>query len=930
MSARRWSSLKPLPTAFVGRAETRRALASAMDRARLVTMLGPPGTGKTRLAKEYALSTLGSPWEPLGSSAFEGGVFFCDLSDAAAPDDVLFRLAQTLGVDLGSAPRAALSRLVGALEASAPALVILDNFEQLVRSSSDLVGALVAANDRTRWLVTSRERLSIAAEALFDLGPLALPKDGGRDGEAIELFIERARAASRDFDPRGDELADVASLVSRLDGLPLAIELAAARTRVLSPREIIERLRDRFALLTRDTSTLGRGSATLWETIDASWALLSADEQRALGLLSVFRGGFDVPAAEHVIGAGGRREPPRRSTGRGAPKPAATPPATLDVLQSLRDKSLLVIEEGGPGARRFALLASIREFASERVDPAERVAGERRHADHYIALGESLPAGKRLALEHENVLVVHRRFLGSPHADDRPDYPLRAALIVCEGASAFPYALCLGLLDDAIHALDARRPSLGDANDPELASRLAKALEARGNLRRFVGRTDESVDDFERMRALADRTGERSLVAAALAGLGNAATVRARWPSARALFEQSLAIHAAEKDRRAEGRTLAMLAATRFNEDAPDAARPLLARALELVRESRDRPYEGICTTSLGIVTLALGALAEARTHLVDALRIHREGYARHWEGVTLAYLAMVDHEAGRPAEAHDGYARAIDLLHEIDVRRAEGLTRFARASLLVAEDRVADARAELHRALDLCRAMAPDHEGLVQGALGGVAAIEGDLGASVDLFACAHIALRPFARSSFAAAVDVYAGLLDLARARAAPDGKRAPFEASARARLAASADPAARSFEIRLARRQLERALAGFTARPEAPRRALTIGPQGLWFKPPRAKASVHLHRRRALQRIVDELARHRSQAPGEALNIAHLVAAGWPGERVLAEAGRERVYTAIATLRRLGLKGLLLQQDDGYLFDASIDLVRSASNT
>ncbi|MFO0618797.1 MAG: tetratricopeptide repeat protein [Polyangiaceae bacterium] len=538
MAARRWSTLKPSPTVFVGRSDALRALAGAVQRARLVTVLGPPGTGKTRLAKEFALSTLGAPWSPLGAASFEGGVFFCDLSDATAADDVLFRLAHTLGVDLGSAPNAALARLGAALEGSAPALVILDNFEQLVRSSAEVVGALVAANDRTSWLVTSRERLALPAEALFDLGPLGLPKEGRRDGEAIELFLERARAASRDFDPQGDELGDVASLVARLDGLPLAIELAAARTRVLRPREIIERLGDRFAILTRDTATLGRGSATLWETIDASWALLSPEEQRALGLLSVFRGGFDVRAAEHVIGA--PPAPRRGSSGRAS---------TLDLLQSLRDKSLLLVPdtEGGPPhpTRRFSLLASIREFAWERVDPAERAAGELRHADHYVSIGESLGAGAALALEHENLMAVHRRFSSGANADARPDYPLRAALIVCQGASAFPYAFCLGLLDDALAAIDARHPTSAPL-EGDLASRVVSALEVRGNLRRFVGRIDESVEDFERMRAIADRVGARTAVAAALSGLGNAATVGARWSEARALFEQALAIHGVE------------------------------------------------------------------------------------------------------------------------------------------------------------------------------------------------------------------------------------------------------------------------------------------------------------------------------------------------------------------------------------------------
>src|SRR5262249_40846536 len=180
------------------------------------------------------------------------------------------------------------------------------------------------------------------------------PSEGSNEGEAIELFIERARSVSAAFDPGPGELADIVALVTLLDGLPLAIELAAARMRVLRPREIIERLSSRFTLLTRDSRTLGRGSATLWETIDASWTLLRAAEQRALGLLSVFRGGFDVRAAERVVDN------------------APDGPPTLDVLQSLRDKSLILADEGDVSARRFTLLASIRDFASERISPDER------------------------------------------------------------------------------------------------------------------------------------------------------------------------------------------------------------------------------------------------------------------------------------------------------------------------------------------------------------------------------------------------------------------------------------------------------------------------------------------------------------------------------------------------------------------------------
>jgi hypothetical protein len=168
---------------------------------------------------------------------------------------------------------------------------------------------------------------------------------------------------------------------------------------------------------------------------------------------------------------------------------------------------------------------------------------------------------------------------------------------------------------------------------------------------------------------------------------------------------------------------------------------------------------------------------------------------------------------------------------------------------------------------------------------------------------------------------------LRDVAAARAGAEAKRALREKPARDRLDLAATLAPRSFEVRVARALLERALDS-DARG-ASHKALVVGPDGVWFRAPKAKSSVRLHRRPALKRIVHELAQKRARSPGEALRITELVAAGWPGERVLAEAGTDRVYAAVATLRKLGLKGILLQQDDGYLFDPSIDLVRSPAN-
>jgi tetratricopeptide (TPR) repeat protein len=349
---------------------------------------------------------------------------------------------------------------------------------------------------------------------------------------------------------------------------------------------------------------------------------------------------------------------------------------------------------------------------------------------------------------------------------------------------------------------------------------------------------------------------------------------------------------------------------------------------VELQREVSDRAFEGISVTSLGIVALALGSSAQARAYLTDGLRIHREVGARHWEGVTLSSLAELEHEAGRFDEAQALHDKSLTLLREIDVRRAEGLARAALARSLLQEGRLDEAKDHYRAALDVCRRMSPDHEGLLLGCLAAIAALEGDTVTASDLFDCAEKALAPHDRPAFSAALEVRRGHLDLALASSGAPEARAELEAAARARLERAVSSAPPSSEVRFAARLLERTLAARVEGADA-ENALLIGPQGVWFRPPHAKASVRLHRRRSLQRLVHELAEHRLRAPGEAVAIADLVSFGWPGERVRADAGAERVYTAVATLRKLGLRNVLLRRDDGYLLDPELVLIRSSTS-
>lgn len=907
------TNLAPPPTTFIGREAALRSLADALSRARLVTVLGPPGTGKTRLVKEHALSLLASGDAP------PGGVFFCDLSEATTATGVLARIAQALGVDPGQSPPEdeARRRIGDALRVRPPTLVLLDNYEQLVRCAASVVGDLLrAAPAETRFLVTSRERLGLPGESLFDLGPLSLPDDPGRhDAEAVLLFVERARAASHSFQPSEASLRTIAKLCHLLDGLPLAIELAAARVRILAPAELVERFESRFGWLTRDPSTPRPRRATLREAIEASWALLAPWEQDTLSQIAVFRGGLTVSRAERVVDL--------RRYDRA--------PSILDILQSLRDKSLLLAGEGDGNERRLTLLRSIRDFGEAKLDAAELSSAHARHARACLELGEELAARldahddpevrRSLRAEHDNLLAVHERFLEGETPDDLRGASLRAALVLARTASTYPYSFLLDTLGAALART--RREDVGPAL-------FARGLEARGNIRRFVGQARESVLDFEEMLEIAEQEGDLRLQASGLSGLGNAATVGARWADAGRLFERGLALASRARDARTEGRLLAMLAATHYNRDDPARARELLLRSLELLRETRDRGHEGVSVTSLGIVSLALGDLPAARTHLAEGLDIHRQVSARHWEGVTLSYMAIAEHDAGRLEQAHELHERALALLSEMNVRRALGLALAASACALLSAGRLDEARERLRRSIDVARVMSPDHEGLFMGWLGAADALAGDIPAALDRLEYAERSLGPHERPAFVAAVAVLRGLADVARSGSAREPEKSLLLGAARDRLAAAAPWEALSFEARFAATLLRSALgaAGEGDPAGAQRHALVVGPDGLWFRPPRVKSSVRLHRRRALQRILHSLAEHRLKAPGEALSIPRLVERGWPGERVLPEAGTERVYTAIATLRKLGLRRLLLQRDDGYLLDPEVGLSRPAS--
>ena len=393
---------------------------------RLVTLTGPGGTGKTRLSMQVAHELL---------PQFPDGTFFVGLAAAADPAQVPNAVASALGI--AEQPDISLAALLQRYLRNKRMLLVLDNFEHLMQAAPMLVDLLEAAPHLTA-LVTSREALRIRGEREYAVHPLPIPGAQQKatvaelsNYESIALFTLRAQDISPDFRLTDQNAPQVAEICRHLDGLPLAIELAAARIRLFSPERILERLKDRFALLSSGPRDLPDHQRTLRATIDWSFNLLDGAEQRLFGRLAVFRGGRTVSAAEAVCGPGLQGE-------------------VLDGLDSLLTKNLLFQKEGPGGEPRLLMLETIHEYAGERLAAGgeEREMRER-HLRYFRSLAEEMEPGYRLhgqirllqqtEVEWGNLQTAFQWALDNGHFDDAArlisalDYFLRFKEHVVEG-----------------------------------------------------------------------------------------------------------------------------------------------------------------------------------------------------------------------------------------------------------------------------------------------------------------------------------------------------------------------------------------------------------------------------------------------------------------------------------------------------------------
>jgi tetratricopeptide (TPR) repeat protein len=637
-------------------------------------------------------------------------------------------------------------------------------------------------------------------------------------------------------------------------------------------------------------------------------------EQTALAQCAVFRGGFSFEAAEEILDL------------------SAHPQAAfvVDVLQDLCDRSMLYRYEPAevPGEPRFAVYQSIREYAQERLSEAGgALEAAARHACYYLRVCEAWnqqidgPAGeearRRLFLEMENLLAVHRRAVEAGAAEEA----LKA--VVALGPTLYsrgPYGLYLSLLDAALKTAP---PAAVDA------LLRAKAIHARGRTQQFLGRMAESRADYDQALSLAEAAGDKPFIARVLYSVANHSYWQGKLPEAREAYAKALALNKELGDLRSEGLVYGSLAVLEQEQGNLGQAWRYLSDAIRLHREAGDKASEGWTLGNFASFEQEQGHLSEARRYLEQALVIQRALGNRRSEAMHLANLAMIEQEQGELTRARGYFEGALTLAKEIGHRRFEGVFAGYLGRCEEEAGRLEEALKNYEQALKIHREMGNRaYEALITAYLGGLYATRGDIVAAEEALDAAEAKLAELKKPVWSAVASLGRGLLDVAAARATSDaeGRRHLAQSAAR-RLEEARSLGAKSADVRGAVRLLARALdAALPKEPVAPRPsaadALIVGDDALWFRMPNQER-VSLQKRRALRLILKKLSEERRRTPGAPVPLATLFESGWPNERVHPEAAKSRLYMALCTLRNLGLRDVLVRQDNGYLLDPKVPL-------
>jgi predicted ATPase/class 3 adenylate cyclase/DNA-binding CsgD family transcriptional regulator len=613
-------------TSFVGRDAELTQLRELLAQNRVVTLSGAGGVGKTRLAIQVAAGMAGE---------FGDGVWYVDLAPITDPELVPVTVARALGLpdQPGRSTMDSLLRFVRDRQM----LVVLDNCEHLLDASADLVVAVLSGAARLTVFATSREAIGVAGEVSWRVPSLSL------DGEAIELFADRARHARPDFVVGDDNAATVGEICARLDGVPLAIELAAARVRSLSLAEIWDSLHDRFRLLTGGAHTAVRRQQTLRASVDWSHALLTGPERVLFRRLAVFLGGFDLDAAQAVAGGG---EVERFQV--------------LDQLSLLVDKSLVVADDSG-GRTRYRLLETVRQYALEKLgESGEADAVRSRHRDYYTSLAALRRAGREQLIEQAEIEIDNLR-AAFGWSRENSDVELALAL----ASSLQPLWQARGRLREGLAWFDAALADL-DALHPGVAPAVrARALADRAMLAIWMGAAD-SLSQAQQALSIAREVDDPALLVRALTACGLIAGQSHNAEVTRAYFAEAIGLARELDDRQRLSQILASQAIATITAGDPIAGRTLAEEGRDLAEAIGDRFQSRQCRYCLGMAQVFQGDLV---------------GAAAQFAGLVAEAQA-----------AHDVLVEVNSLAGQASVLAFQGDTRAARA----AADAAIEAAAEL------------------------------------------------------------------------------------------------------------------------------------------------------------------------------------------------------------------------------------------
>jgi predicted ATPase/class 3 adenylate cyclase len=663
-------------SSFIGRdielAEVRRLVTTC----RLVTLTGPGGVGKTRLGLQVAAELLDGSGD---------GVWFADLAPLEDADLVTVTVANVLGIpeDPGRPAIETLAEAVG----QRSLLVMLDNCEHVLDACAKLADALLRNCPNMVLLATSREPLGIDGERVHRVPSLGTPADGDdadaiRDTEAVTLFTERAarHGVPLVWDKRTASV--IGRICRRLDGIPLAIELGAARLRVMSVAELEARLDQRFTILTGGSRVAMPRQQTLRAMVDWSWELLNAAERQVLARLPVFAGGFDLAAAETV--AGGDQVPPDE---------------VVRHLGALVDKNLVQFDDTGAGPARYRLLETVRQYAARKLEEQNPVAAEdtrMAHRNHYLALAEAAAPQLvardqaewlgRLDLELDNLRAAIAFSL--KQADPAPGLRLASSLRVFWKAR--------GHATEAVDALQA----LLDLPAAQTRTPLrARALACAAYLLEQTGGYPMAEEYCHEALAIARAAGDDYLAADLLYMRAFILLRQGQQDAALPLIESGLILARRLKELHLTGRLLSARSfALDVAGDHVGAARDAV-ESLRLFRQAGDQREVGTIVGNLGYAELSMGDLDSARTHLLESLRIFRALKDRDGVVYETFNLGLAEYLSGSPGAAKAHFAESLDLARRVQMKASTG---YALIGLAMASSEAGMSRsAQLHGAAD-------------------------------------------------------------------------------------------------------------------------------------------------------------------------------------------------------------------------------------